>query len=231
MALFTDLQINLQNNFYSILFTAQSLAPVESARTLTLVPGSIVAGLRVLLQPDGFAPGRVILHQPQVGLVDPGGNVVVSAPSASVDVSMTKEGQVPHSGVILSGALKAVALGGLSNFTDLALDRFERFSGDDSLNATTRLTLTFSATVFGFGTVESRVFDLPSPLVSLRLEHQPRSVTAGHNIIAGVPVGGGMFVERLVVRALDALGREVTLLAFAGANATDKLDTVPPRPL
>jgi hypothetical protein len=144
---------------YSILFSAPGLTPVESDRTIAVQPGAIVTQLRVLVQPDGFAPGRRIARQPTVGLVDPGGNVVASAPAAAVGVRLTRAGERPHEGARLTGTADVVALGGYSFFTDLALERFPYW--DDSRNASTGLTLTFSAVIFGFGTVESRIFDLP----------------------------------------------------------------------
>jgi hypothetical protein len=46
-------------------------------------------------------------------------------------------------------------------------------------------------------------------MAELRLDQQPQSTTANGNLIAGVEVGGGVKLSRLIVRALDAQGREV----------------------
>ena len=83
----------------------------------------------------------------QVGLVDPGGNVVLGASAAAVELTLTKQGELPASGVLLSGTTTVVALDGIASFTDLALDR-QWVSGvgyDNSFDNSTGLTLTFSA--------------------------------------------------------------------------------------
>jgi hypothetical protein len=46
-------------------------------------------------------------------------------------------------------------------------------------------------------------------MAELRLDQQPQSTTANGNLIADVEVGGGVKLSRLIVRAVDALGREV----------------------
>jgi len=60
---------------------------------------------------------------------------------------ITKQGELPASGAVLSGTIDIVALDGVAYFTDLALDR-KWVSGvgyDDSFDNSTGLTLTFRA--------------------------------------------------------------------------------------
>lgn len=115
IATFTDLAVDLAGTGYQLVFTSGSLAPDTSA-TFDIVVGNVFA-LRVALQPAGAVTGAAFTTQPQVEVIDAGGNRVTSDNTTEVTAAIA----VAHSGAILSGTAQVTVSGGLATFTDLSV--------------------------------------------------------------------------------------------------------------
>jgi len=100
--------------------------------------------MAMVTQPGGATAGSAFGTQPQVELLDAGGNRVLGDNSTQVSATISND---PVGGSILSGMTAVTVQDGVATFTNLSIN-----------NAGTGFTLQFAAT--GLGTVTSNAFDV-----------------------------------------------------------------------
>ncbi|MCL4730421.1 MAG: hypothetical protein KJ044_08325, partial [Planctomycetes bacterium] len=155
VATFSGLAIDLAGTGYTLTFSSTGLTnAVSGTFNVTLGPA---AALRMVTQPGGAVMGAAFVTQPQVEVVDAGGNRVTSS-SASVAAAITTG--TGTTGATLSGTTPVNATAGLASFTNLSIN----LSG-------TGYTLSFTSTSLT-GTV-SAPFNVAGTPAQLGMATQP----------------------------------------------------------
>lgn len=177
VATFTALAIDLAGTGYTLTFTSTSLTNAVSG-TFNVTVGAAVA-LRMVVQPAGAVAATAFVTQPQVEVIDAGGNRVTSS-SASVAAGITTG--TGTSGATLGGTTPVSATAGLASFTNLSINL-----------AGTGYTLTFTSG--SLTNVVSASFSVAGTPTQLGIATQP-----------GGAVVNQPFVTQPVIEVRDAAG-------------------------
>ena len=120
VASFTDLGINLAQTNYRLRYEASGMLSLLGA-SFKVAPGEPFA-LSLLSEAGHALGGQAFATQARVGLVDKGGNMVLSAEGSVVFITLAAwqiSTMVPH----LRGNVEARTSQGVATFTDLGIDR------------------------------------------------------------------------------------------------------------
>lgn len=179
VATFAGLAIDLAGTNYTLDFSSTGL-PDETSATFDVTVGPAVA-LAIAVQPGGGTQATPFPQQPEVRVVDAGGNVTNDTGTA---ITAALSGGT--TGAILSGTNPVSTAAGEANFTDLEID----LPG-------TGYILTFSGG--GFPAVQSSPFNVAGTPSQLGIATQP-----------GGAVEAQVFVTQPVIEVRDAAGALVT---------------------
>lgn len=155
VATFSSLAIDLAGTGYTLTFSSTGLTDAVST-TFDVTVGAPVE-LRMVTQPGGAVSAIAFVTQPQVEVIDAGGNRVTSSSASVAAVITTGTGAT---GATLGGTTPVTAGAGLASFTDLSIDL-----------AGTGYTLTFTST--GLADAVSAAFNVAGNPTQLGIATQP----------------------------------------------------------
>lgn len=162
VATWLDLAIDLAGTAYELEFNDGSL-PTATSAAFDVTIGSPVA-LRVATDPAGAVQATVFATQPQIEIVDAGGNRITS--DNTTQISVTIVASTGTAGAVLSGTTPVTMTAGLATFTDLEIDLpgadYELEFSDGALSP-----------------VRCATFDVAGLPTLLGVSTQPASATAG----------------------------------------------------
>jgi MYXO-CTERM domain-containing protein len=215
---FTDLAIDLAGTGYTLTFNSGVLTPVVSG-TFDITGGAGV-GLRIATQPGGAAMASPFVDQPEIEIVDAGGNVDTTDNTTMVSAAITASSGT--SGAALGGTTSVQAVNGVVTFSGLSID----LAGNG-------YRLDFSAT--GFMTEVSDPFNVAGAAADLAIgQHPGRAVfntpfldqpaveihDAGGNLVTS---DNSTVVTATLVAGTGALGGTLTATAVNGVATLTNL--------